>query len=51
MAKRPTHQKKFDSVLHGKTTAASVRCDMSLAPFDRTAREMEKNIVVEWVGT
>lgn len=42
MAKRPTHQKKFDSVLHGKTTAASVRCDMSLAPFDRAAREIEK---------
>jgi len=39
--KRPTHQKKYDTLLHGQTTAAQVRCDMVLAPFDKACREMD----------
>ena len=42
MAKRPTHQKKYDTLLHGQTTAIQVRCDMALAPFDHACREMER---------
>ena len=42
MAKRPTHQKKHDQLIHGKTTAAQVRCDMALAPFDHACREMDR---------
>lgn len=39
--KRPTHQKKYDTLVHGKTTAEQVRCDMCLAPFDKACREMD----------
>jgi hypothetical protein len=39
--KRPTHQKKYDTLLHGQTTATQVRCDMVLAPFDKACREMD----------
>ena len=42
MAKRPTHQKKYDTLLHGKATQAQVRCDMVLAPFDAAVRAAEK---------
>jgi len=42
MAKRPTHQKKYDTLLHGQTTATQVRCDMALAPFDHACREMDR---------
>jgi len=42
MAKRPTHQRKHDQLIHGPTTAAQVRCDMALAPFDHACREMDR---------
>lgn len=42
MAQRPRRQKKDDRVLHKQSTAAEIRCDMSLAPFDRAVREMDK---------
>jgi hypothetical protein len=42
MAKRPTRQKKDDRILHKGATAAQVRCDMALAPFDNACREMER---------
>lgn len=42
MAKRPTHQKKYDTLLHGQTTATQVRCDMALAPFDHACRELDR---------
>ena len=42
MAQRPTRQKKHDTLIHGKTTAEQVRCDMALAPFDHAVREMDK---------
>jgi hypothetical protein len=53
--KRPTHQKKYDTLLHGQTTAAQVRCDMVLAPFDKACREMDirwgVNVLPELVST
>jgi hypothetical protein len=53
--KRPTHQKKYDILLHGQTTAAQVRCDMVLAPFDKACREMDirwgVNVLPELVST
>lgn len=42
MAQRPTRQKKDDRILHKGATAAQVRCDMALAPFDNACREMER---------
>lgn len=39
--KRPSHQKKYDTLLHGQTTASQVRCDMALAPFDKACRAMD----------
>lgn len=39
--KRPRHQKKYDTLLHGKTTAEEVRCDMCLAPFDKACTKMD----------
>jgi hypothetical protein len=31
-----------DRVLHGASTAAQIKCDMCLGPFDQAVREMEK---------
>lgn len=42
MAKRPTRQKKDDRILHKGATANEIRADMSLAPFDKAVREMDK---------
>lgn len=42
MAHRPTRQKKDDRFLSGRATAKEIQCDMSLAPFDKAVREMDK---------
>ena len=42
MAKRPTRQKKDDRILHKAATANEIRADLSLAPFDKAVREMDK---------
>lgn len=42
MANRPTRQKKDDRFLSGRATAKEIQCDMSLAPFDKAVREMDK---------
>lgn len=42
MAKRPTRQKLEDRVLHQGSTAAQIKCDLCLGPFDNAVREMEK---------
>ena len=42
MAHRPTRQKKDDRILTKGATADEIRADMSLAPFDRAVREMDK---------
>ena len=47
MAQRPTRQKKDDRILHKKASAAEIRCDLSLAPFDKAVREMDKRYGVD----
>jgi hypothetical protein len=42
MAQRPTRQKKDDRILHKGATANQIKSDLSLAPFDRAVREMDK---------
>jgi hypothetical protein len=42
MAQRPTRKKKEDRILSKSATAAEIRADLSLAPFDHAAREMDK---------
>ena len=42
MANRPTRQKKDDRILHKAATANEIRADLSLAPFDKAVREMDK---------
>lgn len=42
MANRPTRQKKDDRILHKGATANQIRADLSLAPFDKAVREMDK---------
>ena len=42
MASRPTRQKKDDRILHRGATANEIRADLSLAPFDKAVREMDK---------
>jgi hypothetical protein len=42
MAQRPTRKKKEDRILSKGATAAEIRADLSLAPFDHAAREMDK---------
>lgn len=42
MAQRPTRQKKDDRILHKGATANEIRADLSLAPFDKSVREMDK---------
>jgi hypothetical protein len=42
MAQRPTRQKKDDRILHKGATANEIRADLSLAPFDKAVREMDK---------
>jgi hypothetical protein len=42
MANRPTRQKKDDRILHKGATANQIKSDLSLAPFDRAVREMDK---------
>ena len=42
MAQRPTRQKKDDRILHRGATANEIRADLSLAPFDKAVREMDK---------
>jgi hypothetical protein len=42
MAQRPTRKKKEDRILSKGATAEEIRADLSLAPFDHAAREMDK---------
>lgn len=42
MAKRPTRQKKDDRILQKAATANEIRADLSLAPFDKAVREMDR---------
>ena len=42
MAQRPTRQKKDDRILHKGATANEIKADLSLAPFDKAVREMDK---------
>jgi hypothetical protein len=42
MAQRPTRQKKDDRILHKAATANEIKADLSLAPFDKAVREMDK---------
>ena len=42
MAQRPTRQEKDDRILHKAATANEIRADLSLAPFDKAVREMDK---------
>ena len=42
MAQRPTRQKKEDRLINPGATAAQIKCDVSLAPFDNACREMDK---------
>jgi hypothetical protein len=42
MAQRPTRQKKDDRILHRGATANEIKADLSLAPFDKAVREMDK---------
>lgn len=42
MAQRPTRQKKEDRILHQGATAAQIRCDVCVGPFDQAVREMDK---------
>ena len=39
---RPARQKKDDRILHKGATANEIRADLSLAPFDKAVREMDK---------
>ncbi len=39
---RPTRQKKDDRILHKGATANEIKADLSLAPFDKAVREMDK---------
>ena len=42
MAQRPTRQKKDDRILHKRATANEIKADLSLAPFDKAVREMDR---------
>lgn len=42
MANRPTRQKKDDRILHKGATANEIRADLSLAPFDKAVRDMDR---------
>jgi len=42
MAQRPMRQKKDDRLLHKGATAAEIRSDMALGPFDKAVRETDK---------
>lgn len=42
MAQRPMRKKKEDRILSKGATAEEIRADLSLAPFDHAAREMDK---------
>lgn len=42
MASRPTRQKKDDRILHKGATANEIRADLSLAPFDKAVRDMDR---------
>ncbi len=42
MAQRPMRKKKDDRILTKGATAEEIRADLSLAPFDHAAREMDK---------
>ncbi len=42
MAQIPTRQKKDDRILHRGATANEIKADLSLAPFDKAVREMDK---------
>ena len=42
MAQRPTRQKKDDRILHKGATANEIRADLSLAPFDKAVRDMDR---------
>lgn len=39
---RPTRQKKDDRILHKGATANEIKADLSLAPFDKAVREMDR---------
>jgi hypothetical protein len=42
MAQRPTRQKKDDRILHKGATANEIKADLSLAPFDKAVRAMDR---------
>ena len=42
MAQRPTRQKKDDRILHKGATANEIKADLSLAPFDKAVRDMDR---------
>jgi len=39
---RPMRQRKEDRVIHQGATAAQIRCDVCLGPFDQAVREMDR---------
>lgn len=39
---RPMRQRKEDRVIHQGATAAQIKCDMCLGPFDQAVREMDR---------
>lgn len=39
---KPMRQRKEDRVIHQGATAAQIRCDVCLGPFDQAAREMDR---------
>lgn len=39
---KPMRQRKEDRVLHQGATAAQIRCDVCLGPFDQAVREMDR---------
>lgn len=39
---KPMRQRKEDRVLHQGATAAQIKCDMCLGPFDQAVREMDR---------
>lgn len=42
MANRPTRQRKEDRLVNPGATAAQIKCDMCLGPFDTAVRAMDK---------
>jgi hypothetical protein len=42
MAQRPTRQKKEDRLTNPRATAAQIRCDVCLGPFDQAVRAADK---------